>query len=184
MLGELITSVPVMSEDAAPGAAAAAAGGAGGSGAAAGAVGTGAAAGASAVASPEAKVADTVEDEGGFRSFEQVAEDDAVYRADARADELDPTTEAAALKRLFANDTVCAVCEAKLGDRFKAISSVWDSWGDGCDDSKLGAAIAKVVTTLDAPHLKPSGIYERLTSGTDAACYGLATLMGDIGAPE
>jgi hypothetical protein len=33
-----------------------------------------------------------------------------------------------------------------------------------------------VVDKLEAPHLKPSGIEQRLLSGVDSACFGLFTL--------
>jgi hypothetical protein len=40
--------------------------------------------------------------------------------------------------------------------------------------------VEKVVTDLEALHLKPTGILGRLEGGLDAACYGLATLVSGL----
>ena len=47
----------------------------------------------------------------------------------------------------------------------------------------LGTAIETVVNDLDAPHLKPSGIEERLVGGLDASIFGLLTLVCKLADP-
>jgi hypothetical protein len=118
-------------------------------------------------------------------SFAEVAKADEEQRAAARAaPPPDPVAEGVALKALFANEEACATCEDKLGGRWSSCCldkyrAGWDSAGD----KELGAEILRVVDTLDASHLLPSGISERLGGGNAAASFGLATLMGNMQAP-
>jgi hypothetical protein len=37
--------------------------------------------------------------------------------------------------------------------------------------------VAAVIDELDAAHLRPTGIEQRLKSGVDAACHGITTLL-------
>ena len=59
-----------------------------------------------------------------------------------------------------------------------------ETQANATDDAKLGGAIEKVVTSLEAPHLKPSGIEKRLLEGTNAACFGLITLLNQMTASK
>ena len=108
-------------------------------------------------------------------SFVQIASDDLSFRTEAAKDALAPLAEAAALRTLFSQHF--AVCSAKLGEaRWGQCVSRWDAWKDA-EPAVLGIKIEAAVTSLDAVHLKPTGILERLEGGLDAACYGLATLV-------
>ena len=78
------------------------------------------------------------------------------------------------------------LCESKLGaERWSSrVVPKYKQW-ESADPEQLGGAIAHVVVnTLEAPHLKPSGIHLRLKRGVDAACYGLATLLDNLPAAE
>jgi hypothetical protein len=44
----------------------------------------------------------------------------------------------------------------------------------------LGLAIQGVVDALDAVHLKPTSILQRLRDGVGAACFGVATLIQNL----
>ena len=115
-------------------------------------------------------------------SFAEVAQADEEQRAAARAaPPPDAAAEGAALKALFADDNACATCEEKLGGRWSSCCldkyrGGWESAGD----KELGAEILRIVDSLDAPHLLPSGISERLGAGNGAAAFGLATLLSKM----
>ena len=113
----------------------------------------------------------------------EVMEADAAMREELRAaGPADPVAEAGALASLFADEGACSVCEAKLGSRYATCLAQWASW-EGAPREQLGGEINRVVECLDAAHLLPSGIHERLTSGNDAACFGLATLLDNMEPP-
>ena len=46
--------------------------------------------------------------------------------------------------------------------------------------SDLGTAVRGVVDDLEAPHLLPSGILEKMQHGLGPACFGLRTLLGHL----
>lgn len=115
------------------------------------------------------------------RTIEDVLDKDAVFRAEAAAaPALDPAAEGAALKTLLTDEGTCARCKDVTG---------FARWS-GCEgaraaavamsDAELGAKVAAVVQELDAAHLRPTGIRQRLQSGVDAACHGIMTLVTKI----
>ena len=114
-------------------------------------------------------------------SFEKVAQADAKFREEGqeRIETFAPAAEAAALRAIFSDAALMTTCASVLGQRWQATQDKWDGGGwAGAPDEQLGTAIQTVVTELDAAHLLPSGIRERLQEGTSAACYGLPTLLG------
>jgi len=113
-----------------------------------------------------------------------VLAEDAAQRAEARAaGPADPIAEAGALAMLFEDEGACAVCSAKLGGRWAApCLEQWQRWKDA-PRAQLGSEVARVVESLDATHLLPTGIRERLLGGHDAACFGLATLLTHMQPP-
>ena len=44
----------------------------------------------------------------------------------------------------------------------------------------LGPAIKSVVEELEASHLRPTGILQRLQQGVNPACHGLCAQMGHL----
>ena len=70
-----------------------------------------------------------------------------------------------------------ARAQAKLGARWAACVAKHALWSL-TSAAQLGGAIADVVDSLDAPHLRPTGIVARLRDGVDAAAFGAATLVG------
>mmetsp|Transcript_44362 Transcript_44362/g.71198 ORF Transcript_44362/g.71198 Transcript_44362/m.71198 type:complete len:133 (-) Transcript_44362:123-521(-) len=115
------------------------------------------------------------------RTITEVQLQDAVYRADAAAaPPLDPTVEGAALKSLLADHGVCDRCRQVAGE------ARWGSCADArtavaeLSDAELGGKVATVIDALDAAHLRPTGIDQRLKSGVDAACHGITTLLSNI----
>lgn len=88
--------------------------------------------------------------------------------------------------------------------RWDAVATVWAGWkvycceggadgaapdagagaaaGPGPDEkvAALGAAVQEVVTSLDALHLQPTGMYQRIQDGIDATAFGVSTLMSKI----
>ena len=114
------------------------------------------------------------------RTIADVQNQDAVFRAEAAAaPPMDPTTEGATLKTLISDAGVCERCASVTGVR-------WDACADArkaavaLSDAELGAKVAAVIEELDAAHLRPTGIEERLKSGVDAACHGIAALLTNI----
>ena len=120
------------------------------------------------------------------RDFASVARDDAADRAERCAEPPpDFAAEATVLPVLFEDAAAVAACAATLGARWDSVCQrVWTVWA-GAPSEQLGAEIARVVDTLNAPHLLPSSIHERLVGGNAAASFGLATLLGNMHAsPE
>ena len=126
---------------------------------------------------------DKAVEEGASNSFAAVAQADAEFRAAAAAaPPADAAVEARALAALFGDAALCATCRAKLGARWQStcLSSWQGGWKDAAEPA-VGKAILDVVERLDAPHLLASGIRERMLGGHDAACFGLATLLSNMG---
>jgi len=114
------------------------------------------------------------------RTITDVQNQDALFRAEAAAaPPLDPSTEGATLKTLISDAGVCERCASVTGVR-------WDACADArkavvaLSDTELGSKVAAVIEELDAAHLRPTGIEERLKSGVDAACHGIAALLTNI----
>jgi hypothetical protein len=105
---------------------------------------------------------------------------DAEYRRLEAAKGFDASVEARALRALMADAGAAEVCRAKLGSkRWDALMGNWLPISSSSDEA-LGSVVGRVVEDLDAPHLKPAGIHERLRGGVDLACYGVATLMANV----
>jgi hypothetical protein len=118
------------------------------------------------------------------RTFEDVARDDAAFKEAARAQTVDPTTEADALRRLFEGSSRPRLSEActalNKGSQLEVADARWRTWA-GEPREKLGAAIVAVIDSLDAPHLQPSGVEARLLGGLDPAVFGVFNLMAQDG---
>jgi hypothetical protein len=118
-------------------------------------------------------------------SLADVLKADAEQRAaDREGPPPDRCAEALALKTLFTDASACATCETTLGGRWSNVLDNWRTCWELSEDEPLGAAILQVVDDLDASHLLPSGISERLGAGNTAACFGLATLLSNMQAPS
>jgi len=118
-------------------------------------------------------------------SFKQVAEDDAIFRADAAAaSPPDAVAEEKALEALFKDESICEACETTLKARWQSVClAKWSQWhasGNTPQELVIGKEVVRVVRTLDAPHLLATGIYERIAGGNTAACFGLATLITNM----
>ena len=112
-------------------------------------------------------------------SFVDVSEGDLIFRTEEAAKPVDPLTEAAALRALFSTEALAATCSRKLGGRWGACLTTWARL-EPLGDAHLGAQVLAVADDLEAPHLRAGGIHERLQSGVDAACFGLATLLSNM----
>lgn len=117
-------------------------------------------------------------------SFEQVARDDAIFRQKGFEEGFDEAAEALALRRLLEGESLTAVSAAcKAPSMLEGAKAAYAPWR-GSSASELGAALHKtVMVDLEAPHLKPSGIEERLLGGLDAAVFGLWSLMKQLPPP-
>ena len=116
------------------------------------------------------------------RTLDDVAIEDARYRAtDAKTVKPAPSVEGAAMKKLLQSNDVCQKCVRVVGE------SRWLSSQDtrtrvlGIDDETLGMRVAKTVEDLDAPHLRPTSITQRLDNGVDNSCHSLITLLANVG---
>lgn len=120
-------------------------------------------------------------DEAKVRTFEDVANEDAAFRAAAQAEGCCALTEAAALRDLFdggrKTTLLTNACSSlNTSHRLEKAQARWQTW-KGVTPETLGAVIKSVVDELEAPHLQPSGIGKRLESGVPAASFGLLSLM-------
>lgn len=119
---------------------------------------------------------------GDGRTLADVAAQDVAWREAAASAGVVPLEEAKSLRGLMACSTsggVCERCKATVGPRWTAAQEAW-SRAEKLPDEQLGTAVEAVVQDLDAAHLLPSSIAERLRGGVDAACHGLATLLANI----
>jgi hypothetical protein len=116
------------------------------------------------------------------RTFEDVAREDAAYRArDAETPAPAPEAEGAAMRSLLTNASVCDRCVRVVGEARWVSSSDTRTRVLGLTDARLGASVAKCVDELDAPHLRPTSILRRLHQGVDQSCHSLLTLLANIG---
>jgi hypothetical protein len=108
-------------------------------------------------------------------SFDEVLAADAEWTAKEKAVGFDNAAEGAALKRLLEGERSAALASAcaSVGQdaQLESARVSWASWSE-LDARELGAEVAAVVERLEAPHLRPTGIEERLLSGVAPACYG------------
>ena len=106
------------------------------------------------------------------RTVAEVGLDNAAFIAEEKEKGFDGKEEEAALRRIFKEFE--EVCKRKLGGRWEAVKGKFKAreW-DGED-------VRRVVDKLEAPHLKPTGILERMRGGVDAAAFGVATLISNL----
>merc|ERR1719150_323410 len=109
-------------------------------------------------------------------TFEDIARMDAEFQTAAKKEPIDPIAEAKALKMLISDTKIVELCIKTVGEKARISSQTWASWNDK-SDADVGSAAVKIVNMLDAPHLKPTGILERINNGVAPACYGLVSLM-------
>jgi len=119
-------------------------------------------------------------DRANVRTFEDVANEDAEFRAQAQQVAFDASAEVAALQRLFDGASRSALEEACAShNQMVSLADArarWLPWKGAT--AHLGTALyAVIVTELDAPHLQPTSIEKRLQGGVHAARFGLFTLM-------
>ena len=115
------------------------------------------------------------------RTIEDVAKEDAAYRArDAETPAPAPEQEAAAMKTLLTDASVCDRCVKAVGEARWVSSADTRTRALGLADSDLGARVAKAVDDLDAPHLRPTSIRKRLDEGVDASCHSLVALLANV----
>ncbi|KAJ1486771.1 hypothetical protein T484DRAFT_1788571 [Baffinella frigidus] len=109
-------------------------------------------------------------------TFDQVLAADAEWAAKEQAAGFDTKAEGLALKRLLegpSSDALGTACQSVgQGAQLESARGAWVSWKDA-EASELGAEVSAVVSRLEAPHLRPSGIEERILGGVAPACYGL-----------
>ena len=126
------------------------------------------------------------EEEAPLRTFADVAREDAEFREAASEEAFDVAMEASALHSLFEGPSSAALAEActalNTTAKLAEARSLYLTWSD-VHRPKLGAAVHAVIDELDAPHLKPSGIEQRLQNGVAASCFGVFQLMNNLGRP-
>ena len=86
----------------------------------------------------------------------------------------DESGEEAALRTIMETPGLLSILEATLGARCASVLVKYRS-----RSAWSGRDIREVVEKLDAPHLQPTGILERLPE-THAAAFGLATLISNL----
>ena len=115
------------------------------------------------------------------RTFEAVAQENAEWEAKARQEPFDAGVEAKALTSLLGGSSKTALSEAcaalSQGAQLADAERVWAAILCGAPPEHLGEQVREVVERLDAPHLRPSGIEQRLLGGTLPACHGLLSLV-------
>ena len=108
------------------------------------------------------------------RSVAEVGEDNQAFMEKEREVEFDGVKEAKGLADIMSCVDISKVCEVKLGGRWEGIKRKYE------ERQWTGEDIKAVVDKLDAPHLRPLGMLERLQGGVDAAAFGVATLIQNL----
>ena len=115
------------------------------------------------------------------RTITAVQEEDAAFRAGAAAIPFDGEAEMKALRNIFDGESSAAARTACLAlghqEKMGVARRIWEPWRD---DPTCGQAVQRVVTDLDAEHLRPTSIEQRLIAGVQPACLGLFTLMQNL----
>ena len=115
------------------------------------------------------------------RTMNAVQEEDAEFRAAAAAVPFNGEAELRSLRNIFDGESNPATRTACLAlghqDKLEVARRIWEPWRG---DPTCGQAIHKVVTDLDAEHLRPTSIEQRLIAGVQPACLGLFTLMQNL----
>ena len=115
------------------------------------------------------------------RTITAVQEEDAAFRAAAAAIPFDGEAEMKALRNIFDGESSAAARTACLAlghqEKMGVARRIWEPWPD---DPTCGQAVQRVVTDLDAEHLRPTSIEQRLIAGGQPACLGLFTLMQNL----
>jgi hypothetical protein len=85
--------------------------------------------------------------------------------------------EVDALRIIF--DDYCELLQTTLGDdKYYTTLELYNQKRGTDVDTE--SSILNVIDKLDAIHLKPSGMLERLKNGFNAVCFGVATLVGNM----
>ena len=125
-------------------------------------------------------------DDDGSNDWTAVMADDGAFRAAAAAQVFDGETEVQALRNIMDGSTSAATRTAALAlgheQKLVAARTRWELW-KGKPNASVADAVQKVVTDLDADHLRPSGIEQRLIAGVQPACLGLVTLLQNMQPP-
>mmetsp|Transcript_21487 Transcript_21487/g.44798 ORF Transcript_21487/g.44798 Transcript_21487/m.44798 type:complete len:598 (+) Transcript_21487:33-1826(+) len=108
------------------------------------------------------------------RTVAEVGEDNATFIEEEKSKAFDGDAEVKALATIFSDSSIVDVCSQKLGGRWPGVLEKYTS------KAWRGEDIKNVVDALDAPHLKPTGMLERFLAGTDAAAFGVATLLAGL----
>ncbi|GMI28676.1 hypothetical protein TeGR_g15261 [Tetraparma gracilis] len=103
-----------------------------------------------------------------------VGRDNAAFVMEAAEKGFDENGEEAALRTIMETPGLLSILEATLGARCASVLAKYRS-----RSAWSGRDIREVVEKLDAPHLQPTGILERLP-GTHAAAFGLAALISNL----
>ena len=116
-----------------------------------------------------------------IRTITAVQEEDAAFRAAAAAVPFNGDAEMKSLRNIFDGESSAATRTACLAlghqEKMEVARRIWEPWRD---DPNCGQAVHKVVTDLDAEHLRPTSIEQRLIAGVQPACLGLFTLMQNL----
>ena len=119
-------------------------------------------------------------DEGATRTIGDVGRENEEWVAKETAVSFDDAAECEALKRMLVGSSAEAMQEAcssvNQAAKWQATQQQWSAV-NGTLPEALGARVRSVVESLEAPHLRPSGIEHRLNSGIAPACFGLFALM-------
>ncbi len=113
--------------------------------------------------------------EGSNPTFEGVMAADTAFHQAATAIEFDTKIEASALSVCFESPDVAAACSEINQCRWQECRDAWQILKSR--DASLGSEIKAVVNELDAPHLRPTSILQRIQDGVKPACHGLFTLV-------
>jgi hypothetical protein len=123
------------------------------------------------------------QDEPRVRTFDDVSRENNEWtaQADQAMASFDVVVEGKALISMLYGETAAemkAACESlNQSSKWDAAQQVWKEHLQQTPADKLGGAVRGVIDTLEAPHLRPSGIQSRLMSGVKPSCFGLFSLM-------
>eukprot|EP00040_Diaphanoeca_grandis_P000007 m.14124 g.14124 ORF g.14124 m.14124 type:complete len:169 (-) comp10008_c0_seq1:46-552(-) len=116
------------------------------------------------------------------RSIEDVFKENEEFEANERKRTTTSADDVVAIRFMMSDVSQALKVKVMCNSVFPNVSKwieIENNWRklSTLSDTELGANMSKVIEEMDAPHLKPASMFERMQAGNSGVCYGLHTLL-------
>ena len=125
-------------------------------------------------------MADNEDEDLAIRTFEDVCAENSAYFAAEMAKATDPKEEWVALRAIFEHPDLVQLFSHPGGAGADKLEQCRAKYALVSASADVGQQVATIVDSLEAPHLRASGILERVQKGLPPASWGLSTLMAKL----